>query len=71
MTTMKKQNRSDVGRMIRTLCLLAFAVILKSYATDTFSLIGSTLIIGVIVIVFAINNCGGEQSGWMRDRFSD
>jgi hypothetical protein len=61
MTSMKKHNANDVGRMIRTLGLLAFAIILKSHETNTFSLFGSMVMIAVVAIVVAINAYGSAQ----------
>jgi hypothetical protein len=55
MKTLEKNNANDAGRMIRTLCVLFLAIVLKNRVTNTFSWEWSMLMIAVIVALFAGN----------------
>jgi hypothetical protein len=55
METLEKNSANDAGRMIRTLCVLFLAIVLKSHVTNTFHWGWSMLMVAVIVGLFAGN----------------
>jgi hypothetical protein len=55
METLERNNAKDVRMMIRTLCVLFLAIVLKSHVTNTFRWEWSMLMIAVIVGLFLSN----------------
>lgn len=56
MTTLEKKNLNDATGMIRTLCVVFLAIVLKNYSIGNFSWQWTILMIVVIVSLFVFKS---------------
>jgi type IV secretory pathway VirB2 component (pilin) len=55
MKTSERENTSDAGNMIQTLCVLSVGILLTNYTTGDFSWQSTVLMVAVILAAFVSN----------------